>query len=227
MPSQVAPRPRRPRPVVDACPYAAPSTRQPLDLNKHRYLHADGQRLITTWFDRAWRARADDSAAFESFVFAWIAVNAWAACVTGEDRDREYMDRLAHDPGLRTAFGNLMVSSVDFEQEAERFFQLLPIFKAQQLRRNGIHLDEHVPRGERIRRYFEAGLTGFEPECAKLHLDRGEPIPRDWPHFIQAVYRVRCNLFHGEKSAHSEMDRIIVRTALLSLTAFFRGTHIL
>jgi hypothetical protein len=201
--------------------------RRALPLDKHRYLHPDGHRLITTWFDRAWRARADDSAASESFVFAWIAVNAWAACVTGEDRDREYMDRLAHDPGLRTAFGNLMASSADFEQEAERFFQLLPVFKAQQLRRNGIHLDEHVPRGERIQRYFEAGLTDFEPTCAKLHLDRGEPIPRDWPHFIQAVYRVRCNLFHGEKSAHSEMDRTIVRAALLSLTAFFRGTHIL
>lgn len=48
-----------------------------------------------------------------------------------------------------------------------------------------------------------------------------------WPHFIQAVYRARCNLFHGEKSAHSEMDRIIVSTALLSLTGFFRATHIL
>lgn len=212
---------------IEVCPFSAKPGRRPLPLDKHRYLHQDGQRLITTWFDRAWRARADDSAAFEGFVFAWIAVNAWAACVTGEDRDREYMDRLANDPGLRAAFDNLMASSAAFEQEAERFFQLLPIFKAQQLRRNGIHLDEHVPRGERIQRYFDAGLTDFEPNCAKLHLDRGEPIPRDWSHFIQAVYRVRCNLFHGEKSAHSEMDCAIIRAALLSLTAFFRSTHIL
>lgn len=29
------------------------------------------------------------------------------------------------------------------------------------------------------------------------------------------------------RSAHSEMDRTIVRAALLSLTAFFGGTHIL
>lgn len=200
---------------------------RPLSLDKHRHLHPDGHRLITTWFDRAWRMRGNDASAFESFVFAWIAVNAWAACVTGEDRDREYMDRLAHDPGLRAAFDNLRASSADFEQAAEAFFRLLPIFKAQQLRRNGIHLGEHVPRDERIRRYFEAGLADFEPVCAKLHLDRGEPIPRDWPHFIQAVYRVRCNLFHGEKSAHSEMDRRIVQTALLSLTAFFREADIL
>jgi len=171
--------------------------------------------------------RGDDALAFEGFVFAWISVNAWAACVTGEDRDREYMDRLAHDPGLRAAFDNLRASSADFEQESDAFFRLLPIFKAQQLRRNGIHLDERVQREERIRRYFDAGLTEFEPECARLHLDRGEAIPRDWPHFIQAVYRVRCNLFHGEKSAHSEMDHRIVQTALLSLTAFFREVHIL
>lgn len=224
-PQQQPSRGRRQLAVV--CPFATVRDRRPLPLEKHRYLHPDGHQLITTWFDRAWRMRGDDASAFEGFVFAWISVNAWAACVTGEDRDREYMDKLAHDAGLRAAFETLRVSSADFGQTAEAFFRLLPIFKAQQLRRQGIHLDEHVPRDERIQYYFEAGLTDFEPQCAKLHLDRGEPIPRDWPHFIQAVYRVRCNLFHGEKSAHSEMDRRIVRAALLSLTAFFRESHIL
>jgi len=213
-------------PVTDVCLYVAPSQRS-LQLDKHRSLHPDGYRLIATWFDRAWRMRGDDSSAFESFVFAWIAVNAWAACVTGEDRDREYMNRLAHDPGLRTAFESLRASNSGFREESDAFFGFLPIFKAQQLRRSGIHLEEHVPRDERIRLYFEDGRTEFEPACAKHHMDRGEPIPRDWPHFIQAVYRVRCNLFHGEKSAHSEMDRCIVQTALLSLTSFFREAHIL
>jgi len=35
-----------------------------------------------------------------------------------------------------------------------------------------------------------------------------------------ALYQVRCNLFHGEKSAHSEMDSQIVYSALQVLVRF-------
>ena len=35
---------------------------------------------------------------------------------------------------------------------------LRSVFKTQQLRRNGIHLDEHFLRDERIRHYFGTGL---------------------------------------------------------------------
>jgi len=227
MPTQQRPPDRDRQRHVDACPYIQPRGRQSIDLRKHDYLHPDGHRLITTWFERAWRARLDEECTFESFVFAWIAVNAWAACITGKDRDSEYMDRLVHDSGLHLAFDQLYHGNPSFYDEAEAFFDLLPIFKAQHLRRIFLHLDESVPRKERIRCYFGEGLTEFEPACAQFHLARGETIPRDWPHFIQAVYRVRCNLFHGEKSAHSEMDGQIVRAALLSLTTFFRGTQIL
>ncbi|HNQ08830.1 MAG TPA: hypothetical protein PKM45_00255 [Giesbergeria sp.] len=212
---------------VEACPFDAPDERSSLDLQKHRSLHPDGLRLMTTCFGRAWRARDDREAAFESFVFAWIAVNAWAACVTGEDADREYMRRLSRDVGLRAAFDELLREDQEFRREVESFFTLLPIFKAQRLRRAGVRVDESASRRETVHRYFAAGITEFEPECAKYHLDRGEAIPCDWPHFINAVYRVRCNLFHGEKAAHSEMDQKIVRSALMSLTGFFRGAHIL
>jgi len=183
--------------------------------------------LITTWFTRAWSERRDPEAAFESFVFAWIAVNAWAACVTGQDADREYMRSLSHDSGLRKAFNGLLREDQEFRQEVESFFTLLPIFKAQSLRHAGLRVDRSNSRHETVQRYFAAGTIPFEPECAKYHLDRGEAIPCDWPHFINAVYRVRCNLFHGEKAAHSEMDQKIVRSALMSLTGFFRGASIL
>ena len=209
------------------CPYADESNVRGLELRSHRYLHADGLKLISTWFERALEQQCDDDSTFEAFVFAWISVNAWAACVTGQDRDREYMNRLANDPGLRTAFAEIRHRCDKFRTETEVFFGLLPIFKAQQLRRLHIHLDESVPREERIQHYLEAGLTEFEPACANWHIQRGEPIPRDWPHFIQAVYRIRCNLFHGEKSAHSEMDRRIVKSALMCLTFFFRSAEIL
>jgi hypothetical protein len=187
----------------------------------------DGQRLITTWFERAWNERLNERAVFEAFIFAWMSVNAWAACVTEEDQDREYMRRLKEDSGLRQRFHQVVNEHPDVRRDAEEFVGLLPIFKAQRLRRAGVHGQEGMTRSELVQHYLDQGITDYEPECFEWHRTRGEPIPCDWPHVIAAIYRVRCNLFHGEKSAHSEMDRRIVRSAFLTLTGFFRAAAIL
>lgn len=61
------------------CRYDTEGNQAPLPLDKHRYLHPDGRRLITTWFDRAWQKRDNEDATFEAFIFAWVRVR-----VTGE-----------------------------------------------------------------------------------------------------------------------------------------------
>jgi hypothetical protein len=38
-------------------------------------------------------------------------------------------------------------------------------------------------------------------------------MPLDWAHAMKALYRVRCNLFHGEKARTSEDDKRIVTAA--------------
>jgi hypothetical protein len=222
-----------PRHAADAadreqgCPYANDAAGRPLDLDRHRRLHEDGRRLIDSWFARAWVQREDDAATFESFVFAWISVNAWAACVTEEDQDSRYMRKLQADPGLRLRFHQLVEGDAQFRRDVEAFAELLPIFKAQQLRRAGVIALRESDRARVIQSYLDAGVTSYEPQCAEWHWTQGQPIPLDWPHVIAAMYRVRCNLFHGEKAVHSEMDRRIVRAALMTLTGFFRGTNLL
>lgn len=94
--------------AADECRYVRVSDRQPLKLKKHTYLHPDGSRLITTWFERAWQQRDNENATFESFIFAWMSVNAWAACVTGQDQDREYLLRLKEDRELRDLFQRII-----------------------------------------------------------------------------------------------------------------------
>lgn len=217
----------RPRRTVDGCPYEASAEARPLQLEKHRCLHPDGQRLISTWFERAWNERLNEQATFEAFIFAWMSVNAWAACVTDEDQDREYMRRLKEDEGLRQRFQRVVNEHPDVRRDAEEFVSLLPIFKAQRLRRAGVHGQDGMTRSELVLHYLAEGIMEFEPECAEWHRAHDEPIPCDWPHVIAATYRVRCNLFHGEKSAHSEMDRRIVRAAFLTLIGFFRAANIL
>ena len=198
-----------------------------MQLKAHHWLHEDGRRLITAWFERAWEQRGNEDATFESFIFAWMSVNAWAACVTGEDQDHEYMRRLKADGELRQRFQRVVNEFPDVRHDAAEFVSLLPIFKAQRLRRAGVRGQDGMNRGELVQHYLAEGITEYEPECAEWHRARGEPIPCDWPHVIAAIYRVRCNLFHGEKSAHSEMDRRIVRAAFLTLTGFFRRAEIL
>jgi hypothetical protein len=228
----MATRDRPAQRALDSCPYQAETDQdarpqRPLQLEKHRWLHEDGRRLITTWFQRAWEQRGNEDATFEAFIFAWMSVNAWAACVTDKDLDREYMRRLKDDEGLRQLFLRVVNEHPNVRQDAEEFVSLLPIFKAQRLRRASVRGDGRMARAELVQHYYAEGITEFEPECAQWHCGRGEPIPCDWPHVIAAIYRVRCNLFHGEKSAHSEMDRRIVRSAFLTLTGFFRAAEIL
>lgn len=202
----------------------------PLALMKHERLHPDGYRLITSWFGRAYEQRNDDEAVFEAFIFAWMSVNAWAACVTGrdDDRDSEYMWRLQRDRGLQQRFADLLRANPTFLADVTAFRDLLPIFRAQSIRHKDVRFPAELSdRSAVIRHYLNAGITDFKPECVEWHRNQGEEVPLDWPHTLAAIYRVRCNLFHGEKSMHSEMDTRIVRAAFKALIGFFRGAGIL
>ena len=56
-------------------------------------------------------------------------------------------------------------------------------------------------------------LIGDSKEFREYHRERSEEVSLNWAHSLKAIYRVRCNLFHGEKAAHSEMDQKIVSSA--------------
>lgn len=47
------------------------------------------------------------------------------------------------------------------------------------------------------------------PSC-----DHGAEAPRDVPHLLDALYAVRCNLFHGMKHPEERRDREVVAAAL-------------
>lgn len=212
----------------DSCAYALQSGHHSrLGLRRFSVLHAEGQRLVKGWFDRAYELKGDDNESFEGFIFAWFAVNGWAACVTTKDRDSEYIGLLGRSLDLREKFIILLANDSDFSRAAKEFHAFWPIFKAQDIRRAGHHGLNIHNRKEIIDYYFKNGISSYAPDCWQFHQSAGEEIPLDWPHTLQAIYRVRNNLFHGEKSAHSEMDKLIVKLAFQTLIGFFRGTEIL
>ena len=63
----------------------------------------------------------------------------------------------------------------------------------------------------------------FEPRCFCEH---DEP-PGDWSHMLSALYRVRCNPFHGEKVRSFESDRAVVAAARATLATFIDESRLL
>lgn len=198
--------------------------RSRVDLRRYSMLHPEGRQLISSWFQRSWRERnCQQDEAFEPFIFAWFAFNGWAACVTDMDRDRAIIDALAADTQINNDFAQVIQDNQDVSASIGVFFELLPIFDVKSLRRRGILINKTENRPEKVNYYLSNGAREFEPRCWQRHHDAGELIPVDWGHFINAVYKVRCNLFHGLKAAHSEMDQVIVHSSYLAVVKFLNA----
>lgn len=204
------------------CPGTSPLGRQ-VDLGAFAQLHWDGRQLILSWFRRAEAELAiETDEPFEPFIYAWFAYNGWAACCSGIDQDRDQCRAMASCADLSHTFQKLLKDDASFKRHATRFRNMWPIFRAQELRR--AHIQQAAPtRRKQVARYLSAAeYIRHEPSCYEMHRASNEVLPVDWPHTLLAMYQVRCNLFHGQKAAHSEMDRRIVGAAVQTLIPFVR-----
>jgi len=209
------------------CAYTTPSP-NPLNFERYRNLHPDGKRLVKQWFDRALVENSNQQGSqFEAFIFLWFAFNGFAACVTVVDRDAEIIRKVGNCPDLRRRFIDLQTQEPEFANRTAEFASYWPIFRVQDLRRLSLLHSSHGSRREMVDHYLSIPGAGHEPECYEFHRSHGQEIPADWPHTLQAIYRVRCNLFHGEKSPSAEIDIRIVRQAFLVLSMFIQRVHLL
>ena len=182
------------------CNYSQPIRKlAQLDLKRFGYL--GNSNVIRHWFQRGWQMRtAALQDCFEPFIFTWIALNAWGECVTQQERDEEWVRSLANDQTLNERFSHFlkMPAANGIIQSAEQFCFRWPIPRVQVWRRYGPDLPKTQSVHDRARFFAERKIP-CEPACALQHFDHGEQVPLDWEHFLPATYRVRCNLFHGEK----------------------------
>ena len=195
------------------------------------HLHFEGKKLISGWFQRAWREFENSpDEVFEPFIFLWFAFNGWASCVTNRDKDVEIIDALAGNDQLHAEFSRLMNDPDSrLRVNAQRLVELLPIFDARALMKTvpSVPYELGDDRRAHVRYYADNGADRYEPACWMRHIEAGEALPIDWPHVLRPIYKIRCNLFHGQKSAHSEMDQRIVRAAFLTLGHFLRDARYL
>jgi len=155
-------------------------------------MYAQSKKLIASWFGRAWDKRdAAGEDAFEPFIYCWFSVNAWAACVTNQDRDAEIMKRLIASEGLITKFNKLHADDAEFAAVADEFAGWWPIFEVKSLRQADIRPPESGSRRDVVDYYLSQSASRFEPQCWQQHGEKRTPVPCDWPHTIAAIYRVQ------------------------------------
>lgn len=205
-----------------ACQYSVP--RRPAQLEMHRFRFLRNESVIHHWFQRAWQGRQmSGHDCFEPFIFTWIALNAWGECVTNQERDEDWVWSLALDHKLNKDFA-VHVSAADGQarRTADQFRAYWPIPRVQVWRRDPTRRPVSDTAYDRPRFFAERQIP-CEPGCALKHFDAGEEVPLNWEHFLPAVYRVRCNLFHGEKSPYNPDDAIIVEASFRTLVGFMKA----
>jgi hypothetical protein len=180
-----------------------------VDVGRFLGLHPDGQNLVRGWIEKAAKSKPGDE--FEAFIYAWIGLNGWASCCCAEDRDNAQLHMMTLDDRLTRNYARI-TRDVAVRDAAERFASYWPIFRVSDLdesiRRNR---PNHGSRADVVAYYDKSNAQAQRsPEC---HLNHPGQIKADWSHTLQALYRVRCNLFHGQKSGAGKEDRDIVVAA--------------
>lgn len=175
-------------------------------------LYLDGRALIKSWVMRG----LEEDSAFPGFIYLWLAVNGWGACVADSDRDADWVNAVAADDELGHRFAEATSGDGELSERAGAFASLWPVFESRELRRLGVWLGPSVDRASRITAYREAGASRCEPACWEQHVGL---VPVDWWHTLKTLYRVRNNLFHGEKAMYLANDREIVEAAYGLLAA--------
>jgi hypothetical protein len=179
-----------------------------------------GEQLVLWWHRRAKQNPTEDfNGPFLRFPQLWFAFNNWAMRVTEAETDRDMIDALAKSPVLKNSFARLLAQSPMFRNAATGFAQFWPIFDVKDIRRKGLRHKFHgLDRQVYTRKMLDARIR-HAPEGK---FDQDEPT---WDQTIQAVYKVRCNLFHGEKGDSSD-DAGIVNGALQTMLEFIDATEL-
>lgn len=199
------------------------TNRRPIDRDRFDRL-VSGREIVRSWLRRAWRQRnASPTDCFEPFIFTWIAFNGWGESVTGEESDRGWLRQVSSDIELVRAFAAQVSAGAEVGRAVADFQRHWPIPKAQDLRARQFSVPYSTPWQETASLYTEHTVA-HEPGCAAFHADLDEEIPNDWRHFLAALYRVRCNLFHGEKDPYYIPDQEVVHAGMLALLHFLVAT---
>lgn len=135
---------------------------------------------------RTWRGKShSEGDQFASFVFIWICFNAWM----------EYLSTKETDAGM-------------VKEVVERQQNMISIIEA---------YDSAISDDDLLKRHIK-GLIGKSQEepirdCRGKRSAISIRDENDFGNIVRAIYRIRCNLFHGCKDANELRDQVLVGLA--------------
>ena len=160
------------------------------------------REIVKSWYTRAITPRSESYDYFDKFISLWVSFNCYFVSEhyvelnekhKKEPSERQHIDFIAVNPGYNTIYSELLTES-----------------------KFSTHIDEMLSLLKTVTQY-KGKVADMRPDkmenedCAKEFTDK-----TSFSQFINVVYQVRCNLFHGNKSPYDDGDIRIVE-------AFFEG----
>lgn len=212
--------------------FKAGTAKKTVEFWKYDVLDQNRRRLIKGWWKLANELNNKPKQnKFQSFVFAWLAFNSWGMCITEAKDDAIMIKSLGLSNDLNQKFEEIKAKeNSKLALTTNQFIKFLPVFDVTELREKNLERWDKQSRRERVLFYFNNGATIFDPQCWQRHINEetnGQPLPSDWAHIIKAIYKIRCNLFHGSKSPFVEGDKNLVSLAYSILSQFIEEANYL
>lgn len=160
---------------------------------------------------------------FKKLILLWVGFNGWATCVTEIDRDSQMIDALCRSPKLNARFGRIYSQNEIFKRNVDSLHAHFPIFDGRSFRRKldkkgkilPGNIDEHI-------------ALGLSEDMKISHAPQGwikDTLP-SWQSTLRGIYKVRCNLFHGQKDLMHAGDQLVVELSFKVLSHFIRDSEI-
>ena len=156
---------------------------------------------VKNWVD--WLEKLDlleeDRQEIIKFVFLWMKYNGWYNNTFKKLRDRQGAIKLS----------DFLDAGICYEQFRQPFVNGFSKIQVKNYTNDGQAADEirrgiYKPNGHTIEEPFSEGA-----DCLC--------------HFLKAVYKIRCNFFHGQKEKPDEINVKLIRWAYKSLSELFNA----
>jgi hypothetical protein len=198
--------------------------------------------------------KKEDICYFDAMIYLWVSFNAWLNEVADTNASNAASDKVPNDSelvasayldgALSQKFAELKRDNAEFQLEVASFSSLWPVFDTRQLHQLEIAPwepytnfdcmdwnDIVLSRQKYVVKCFEAAQAKapkglfLAPRCYQDHQRNNAPIPNDLGHTLQAIYQVRCSLFHGGKVAIYSGESLFVKRAFKILWMLWGESH--
>lgn len=145
------------------------------------------KNLIRTWREKS----HNEGNQFAPFVFIWFCFNAWLEYLASKKANTDR--RMINELKSKSANMDSLVRSYDVAHSSDDFFK------------NSLWHLIHQSNEKPIE-----DTRGSRPPISIKD-------ENDFENIMEAIYRIRCNLFHGGKDADDTRDQVLVKNAAMVL----------